>query len=174
MPVPTTSTPRLGGAPTILLADDEPTPLAEAARLVRGGLGCHVCEARDGRQAFRVFRQHPGKSRLALTDFITPLMDGGELAERIRDLDPKVPIVLMSASPTEQPCWRERTRPRRTPRKSISGLCREMSFRSAARRQVVQPAPLPCFNCYRRSTSRGLKDTRPLRSTDSGAVPGSL
>jgi hypothetical protein len=26
-----------------------------------------------------------------------PLMDGGELAERIRDLDPKVPIVLMSA-----------------------------------------------------------------------------
>jgi CheY-like chemotaxis protein len=24
-------------------------------------------------------------------------MDGGELAERIRDLDPKVPIVLMSA-----------------------------------------------------------------------------
>jgi len=32
-----------------------------------------------------------------VTDFIMPLMDGGELAERIRDLDPKVPIVLMSA-----------------------------------------------------------------------------
>jgi CheY-like chemotaxis protein len=34
---------------------------------------------------------------LVLTDFIMPLMDGGELAERIRDLDPTVPIVLMSA-----------------------------------------------------------------------------
>ena len=89
--------PRPGRAPTILLADDEPTSRADAARLLRGGLGCHVCEARDGRQAFRVFRQHPGKIRLVLTDFIMPLMDGGELAERIRDLDPKVPIVLMSA-----------------------------------------------------------------------------
>jgi CheY-like chemotaxis protein len=89
--------PRLGRVPTILLADDEPTPRAEAARLLRGGLGCHVCEARDGRHALRVFRQYTGKIRLVLTDFIMPLMDGGELAERIRDIDPTVPIVLMSA-----------------------------------------------------------------------------
>jgi two-component system, cell cycle sensor histidine kinase and response regulator CckA len=91
------NSPRLGRVPTILLAEDEPTLRAEAARLLRGGLGCHVCEARDGRQAFRVFRQHPGRIWLVLTDFIMPLMDGGELAERIRDLDPKVPIVLMSS-----------------------------------------------------------------------------
>jgi CheY-like chemotaxis protein len=91
------NSPRLGPVPTILLADDESTPRAEAARLLRGGLGCHVCEARDGRHAFQVFRQHSGKIRLVLTDFIMPMMDGGELAERIRDLDPKVPIVLMSA-----------------------------------------------------------------------------
>jgi two-component system cell cycle sensor histidine kinase/response regulator CckA len=91
------SSPRLRRAPTILLADDEPTPRAEAARLLRSELGCHVCEAQDGRHAFRVFRQSPGKIWLVLTDFIMPLMDGGELAERIRDLDPKVPIVLMSS-----------------------------------------------------------------------------
>jgi two-component system, cell cycle sensor histidine kinase and response regulator CckA len=91
------NSPRRARAPIILLADDEPTPRADTARLLRGGLGCHVCEARDGRHAFRVFRQNPGKIRLVLTDFIMPLMDGGELAERIRDLDPKVPIVLMSA-----------------------------------------------------------------------------
>jgi two-component system, cell cycle sensor histidine kinase and response regulator CckA len=91
------NTPHRGRAPTILLADDEPTPRADTARLLRGGLRCHVCEARDGRHAFRVFRQHPGKIQLVLTDFIMPLMDGGELAERIRDLDPRMPIVLMSA-----------------------------------------------------------------------------
>ena len=90
------NSPRLGRAPTILLADDEPTPRAEAARLLRGGLGCHVWEAQDGRHAFRLFRQNPGKIWLVLTDFTMPLMDGGELAERIRDLEPKVPIVLMS------------------------------------------------------------------------------
>jgi CheY-like chemotaxis protein len=91
------NSPRLGPVPTILLADDEPTPRAEAARLLRGGLGCHVCVTRDGRHAFQVFQQHPGRIWLVLTDFIMPLMDGGELAERIRDLDPTVPIVLMSA-----------------------------------------------------------------------------
>jgi CheY-like chemotaxis protein len=96
------NSPRLGRAPTVLLADDEPTPRAEAARLLRGGLGCHVCEARDGRHAFRVFRQNPGRIRLVLTDLIMPLMDGGELAERIRDIDPTVPIVLMSATLTEE------------------------------------------------------------------------
>ena len=91
------NSPRLGPVPTILLADDEPTPRAEAARLLRGGLGCHVCVARDGRHAFQVFKQHPSRIWLVLTDFIMPLMDGGELAERIRDLDPTVPIVLTSA-----------------------------------------------------------------------------
>lgn len=54
-------------------------------------------EATDGRQALRAFRQHPRKIDLVLTDFLMPLMDGGELAERIRDIDPKVPIVLVSA-----------------------------------------------------------------------------
>jgi CheY-like chemotaxis protein len=91
------NSPRLGPVPTILLADDEPTPRAEIARLIRGGLGCHVCEARDGRHAFQIFQRQPGQIWLVLTDFIMPLMDGGELAERIRDLDPKMPVVLMSA-----------------------------------------------------------------------------
>lgn len=52
MPGPTTfNAPRLGRPPTVLLADDEPTVRAEAARLLRGDVGCHVCEARDGRHA---------------------------------------------------------------------------------------------------------------------------
>lgn len=95
--------PKAGIAPTILLADDEATARAEAARLLRGGMRCHVCEARDGRHALRVFRQHPGAIDLVLADFLMPLMDGGELAERIRDLDPRVPIVLMSAPLTGEP-----------------------------------------------------------------------
>jgi two-component system cell cycle sensor histidine kinase/response regulator CckA len=83
--------------PTILLVEDEATARAEAARLLRGGLRCHVCEAYDGRHALRLFQQHPGKFNLVLTDFLMPVMDGGELAERIRDLNPNVPVVLMSA-----------------------------------------------------------------------------
>jgi hypothetical protein len=49
-----------------------------------------------------MFRQNPGRIRLVLTDLIMPLMDGGELAERIRDIDPTVPIVLMSATLSDE------------------------------------------------------------------------
>jgi CheY-like chemotaxis protein len=83
------NSPRLGRIPTILLADDEPTPRAEAAGLLRGGLGCHVCEARDGRHAFRVFRQNAGKIWLVLTDFIMPLMDGASLPSGFETLIPR-------------------------------------------------------------------------------------
>jgi two-component system, cell cycle sensor histidine kinase and response regulator CckA len=55
--------------------------------------------ARDGREALRYLQQHPGEIRLILTDVIMPYMDGGELAERARDLHPRLPIVLMSAYP---------------------------------------------------------------------------
>jgi two-component system response regulator YesN len=34
-----------------------------------------------------------------LTDVIMPYMDGGELSERVRDLHPRLAIVLMSAYP---------------------------------------------------------------------------
>jgi CheY-like chemotaxis protein len=62
-------------------------------------LGYPTRNARDGREALRYIQQHPGEIRLVLTDVIMPCMDGGELAERIRDLHPRMPIVLMSAYP---------------------------------------------------------------------------
>jgi CheY-like chemotaxis protein len=62
-------------------------------------LGYHAHSARDGREALRYLQQHPGEVRLVLTDVVMPYMDGGELAERARDLHPRLPIVLMSAHP---------------------------------------------------------------------------
>jgi CheY-like chemotaxis protein len=62
-------------------------------------LGYEARTARDGREALRYIQQHSGEIRLILTDVIMPYMDGGELAERARDLYPRLPIVLMSAYP---------------------------------------------------------------------------
>jgi two-component system, cell cycle sensor histidine kinase and response regulator CckA len=83
--------------PTVLLVEDEPTPRAEISRMVRG-LGYQIRTSRDGREALRYLQQHPGEIRLVLSDVIMPYMDGGELAERVRDLLPGVRIVLMSES----------------------------------------------------------------------------
>lgn len=84
--------------PTVLVVDDEETPRAVTCRMVRA-LGYLTRSARDGREALRYIQQHPGEIRLVLTDVIMPYMDGGELAERVRDLHPRLPIVLMSAYP---------------------------------------------------------------------------
>jgi two-component system, cell cycle sensor histidine kinase and response regulator CckA len=82
---------------TVLVVEDEPTPRAEISRMVRG-LGYQVRSARNGREALRHLEQHPGEIRLVLSDVIMPYMDGGELAERVRDRLPGIRIVLMSDS----------------------------------------------------------------------------
>lgn len=89
---------RFSAEPTVLVVDDEETPRSTTCRMVRA-LGYEAHAARDGREALRYLQQHPGDIRLILTDVIMPYMDGGELAERARDLHPRLPIVLMSAYP---------------------------------------------------------------------------
>jgi two-component system cell cycle sensor histidine kinase/response regulator CckA len=89
---------RYSAESTILVVDDEETPRSTTCRMVRA-LGYQARSARDGREALRYLQQHPGEIRLILTDVIMPYMDGGELAERARDLHPRLPIILMSAYP---------------------------------------------------------------------------
>ena len=91
---------RFATEPTVLIVDDEETPRSVTCRMVRA-LGYQAHSARDGREALRYLQQHPGEVRLLLTDVVMPYMDGGELAERARDLHPRLPIVLMSSHPVE-------------------------------------------------------------------------
>ena len=91
---------RFATEPVVLIVDDEETPRAVTSRMVRA-LGYQAHTARDGREALRYLQQHPGEVRLVLTDVVMPYMDGGELAERARDLHPRLPIVLMSSHQVE-------------------------------------------------------------------------
>jgi CheY-like chemotaxis protein len=49
-----------------------------------------VRSCRNGREAFTYLKQHPSDIRLLITDLIMPVMDGGELAERAREFQPKL------------------------------------------------------------------------------------
>ena len=89
---------RFSPEPTVLIVDDEETPgRSPAGWCAHSDTRRHA--SRDGREALRYLQQHPGEVRLVLTDVVMPYMDGGELAERARDLHPRLPIVLMSAHP---------------------------------------------------------------------------
>jgi CheY-like chemotaxis protein len=80
--------------PLILVVDDELTPRSIVSRIARA-LGYQVRGFRGGNDVLRWLRQHPGEARLLLTDLEMPRMDGGELAERVLDMDPRFHVVLM-------------------------------------------------------------------------------
>src|SRR6266487_978040 len=83
--------------PCVLVVDDEFTPRSIVCRMVRN-MGYPVQASKDGR-ALRYLQQHPNEIRLLLADLIMPAMDGGELAERACEIQPKPQIALMSTDP---------------------------------------------------------------------------
>jgi CheY-like chemotaxis protein len=96
--MPTKGTPSdpADSTPGVLLVEDEATPAPRSAEWCGARLpGPHGAKRRE---ALRYLEQHPGEIRLVLSDIIMPYMDGGELAERARDLLPGLRFVLMSSS----------------------------------------------------------------------------
>jgi two-component system cell cycle sensor histidine kinase/response regulator CckA len=59
-------------------------------------LGYQGRSCRSGAAALQFLQEHAGTVRLVLTDLAMPRMDGGELAERIQDLIPSLPVALMA------------------------------------------------------------------------------
>jgi CheY-like chemotaxis protein len=84
-----------GTGPLVLVADDDPAAGSAVCRMVRG-LGYRAQGCDGGPQALRYIEAHPRQVRLLLADLDMPRMDGGELIERARDLDPTLRVALMS------------------------------------------------------------------------------
>ncbi len=77
-----------------LLVDDDPAVRRTTARMLRR-VGYQVFEACDGAEALEV-HQREGKMGLAVVDVAMPIMGGAECFERLRELDPGLPILLVS------------------------------------------------------------------------------
>jgi len=93
------SSPGLEGA-LILLVDDE----ASTSRLVRVMLeraGFGVQAVADGPSALAALAVPDSRVALVLSDIVMPGMDGTELARRVRDLRPGLPVILTSGYPAE-------------------------------------------------------------------------
>jgi two-component system, cell cycle sensor histidine kinase and response regulator CckA len=85
--------PEAGG--TILLAEDEPGVRGLVAETLRQ-LGYTVLEAGDGYEALKLIEEHNPKIDLLLTDVIMPLMNGQELAVRLKAIRPGIKVLYMS------------------------------------------------------------------------------
>ncbi|HEV7406311.1 MAG TPA: response regulator [Chthoniobacteraceae bacterium] len=97
MPAPTYAASRL----KILAVDDDPSSLQLLARLFEQG-GHLFRGAYGGLNALDQFEA--GQWDIFLTDREMPLMGGEELAARIKELSPFMPIILMTGRPPATPC----------------------------------------------------------------------
>jgi two-component system, cell cycle response regulator CpdR len=83
---------------TVLLAEDDDA-VREFIRLALEAAGYAVVPACDGRAAGDLFVADPERFDLVLTDVVMPHAIGTELAARVRQLRPDVPVLFMSAFP---------------------------------------------------------------------------
>jgi CheY-like chemotaxis protein len=81
--------------PLVLVVEDDPVLCSIIARMV-GLLGYAADQCGGGRSALAYVQRSFQGVRLVLADLGMPMMDGGELAERLQDLDPRLPVVLMA------------------------------------------------------------------------------
>ena len=84
----------------ILVVDDEPFFRSAVNSILRKA-GFHTIEARDGFEAYEIIRAIGASVELLLTDFQMPRMDGLSLIESVRELHPKMPVLLMTGSRLE-------------------------------------------------------------------------
>jgi CheY-like chemotaxis protein len=87
--------PRRGHGETILVVEDEAAMLEVTRRLLEGG-GYEVLTARGGEGALRIAAGHPGEIHLLLTDVVMPGMLGKEVAVKVSELRPGIPVLYMS------------------------------------------------------------------------------
>ncbi|MCG6905586.1 MAG: PAS domain S-box protein [Desulfobacteraceae bacterium] len=84
-----------GGAETVLLVDDE-AMITEVGRAMLEKMGYSVLTAGSGVEALEVFGRQRDRIRLVVLDMIMPEMSGGETFDRLREISPRVKVLLSS------------------------------------------------------------------------------
>jgi DNA-binding NtrC family response regulator len=81
------------GCENILLVDDEKDVVFATERMFKQ-LGYQVAACSDPRKALKLFRDHPDRFDLVITDQTMPYLNGTELARELALIRPDIPIIL--------------------------------------------------------------------------------
>ncbi len=85
----------LAGSGTILLVDDEEMIIDVGVKILEK-MGYEVLTARHGTEAIEVYQQNRQKVALVILDLIMPRMGGGQVFDRLKEMDPNVTVLLSS------------------------------------------------------------------------------
>jgi PAS domain S-box-containing protein len=90
-----TAEPIPGGREHILFVDDE-EPLVHMSRETLEKLGYRVTARTSSREALQAFQKQPGIFDLVITDMTMPQMTGVQLARKLVEIKPGIPIILIT------------------------------------------------------------------------------
>jgi CheY-like chemotaxis protein len=85
----------LKGTENILLIDDEHTVLKLAKQMLEV-LGYKVSAARSGKEAIELYEAKRDEIDMVILDMVMPKMSGGEVYEKLKEVNPQVKVLLSS------------------------------------------------------------------------------
>jgi len=85
----------LGGFETVLFVDDEEM-ITEVGKDLLDRLGYRVLIAESGKEAIKIYEENKDRIDIVVLDMIMPDMSGGETYDRLKDIHPKVKVLLSS------------------------------------------------------------------------------
>ncbi len=85
----------LRGKETVLLVDDEDM-IVDIGKEMLKGLGYEVLTAKGGKEALETYRENQNKIDVIILDMIMPKMGGGDVYDRLREINPEIKVLLSS------------------------------------------------------------------------------
>ncbi|GEM_PF-4131581 len=82
---------------TILIVEDEENLRSLLSESLEAK-GYKTVEAANGLEALHLYIEQQDQIDLVITDMMMPMMDGGALIHEIRQIDPDIPVILMSGN----------------------------------------------------------------------------
>jgi CheY-like chemotaxis protein len=89
-----------GQAITVLLIDDEEMVINISEMMLKN-LGYKVLKAHCGLEGVQLFEENQSKIDLIISDLEMPMMNGEEVMDKLREIDPQIKVMLSSGALTD-------------------------------------------------------------------------
>jgi CheY-like chemotaxis protein len=83
------------GSESVLIVDDEAMIIDINVQLLKK-MGYEVLTAHSGKEAIEIYKQHGDRVAIVILDLIMPGMGGGEVYDRLKEVDSNVKVLLSS------------------------------------------------------------------------------
>ena len=85
---------------TVLLIDDEEMVINISEMMLKN-LGYKVLKAHSGSEGVQLFEENQSKIDLIISDLEMPMMNGEEVMDKLRAIDPQIKVMLSSGALTD-------------------------------------------------------------------------